>query len=373
MQLPQKLLISAFLAIALLCTLFAGLKPKGYRFRNDATWLQQGGGIALGPIGIAYSRDSIKWIDLKPGDSGTTIELALCPKKDKTNGITEIVGIWDNAMPQPLMISQWKSYLMISVRTSKSPARDREFDVDSALICGEKKLIQIVSTRSETTIFVNGVRKYHSLKTSGIIGPDLYGRLILGSSTIGDHQWSGEIYGIAMYRKAFSPGESALRFREWDSTGRTVLPPPVRAAHFFAFNEKNGVVAQDHIVPDIKLQIPQRFHIIKKQVLVGPWDDFRWNRSYFADIAVNLFGLMPLGFFLSLFFTNVAKVNSRIKNSFLTIAICFFVSLCIELIQVYIPTRCSQLSDLLCNTIGGGLGGLPAVRLFGNYKSPRGR
>ena len=96
---------------------------------------------------------------------------------------------------------------------------------------------------------------------------------------------------------------------------------------------------------------------IKKQVLVGPWDDFQWNRGYLFDVIINLFGFVPLGLFLSLFLSSVVAIHSRKKNLLFTISICFVISLGIELAQVYIPTRDSQLSDLICNTLGGTIGG----------------
>ncbi len=38
MRFTRKIPLTATLALVLLITLVAGLKPKGYRFRNDVAW-----------------------------------------------------------------------------------------------------------------------------------------------------------------------------------------------------------------------------------------------------------------------------------------------------------------------------------------------
>ena len=233
----------------------------------------------------------------------------------------------------------------------------REFDADSVLERGEKQLIQIVSARSKTAIFVNGIRTGDSLCANALPETGLRGRLVLGNSATAGEPWSGELYGIVLYQREMSAEEAAMRFGQWNSMGSKTLPIPVHATHFFPFNEAQGNIAHDCIASGFDLQIPKLFRIIKKQVLVGPWDDFQWSYSYFSDVLVNLFGFAPLGFFMSMFLFEVSAIPSRKKNILRTIFICFIISLCIELAQVYIPTRSSQLSDLICNTLGGAAGG----------------
>jgi VanZ family protein len=215
----------------------------------------------------------------------------------------------------------------------------------------------MVSARSKTVIYVDGIRTSDSIFAPIFPDAGLRGRLILGNSATAGEPWSGELYGMAIYQRALSSKEIALRFSQWGLMGRASLPPATNAAHFFQFKEGGGRVARDCIANGFDLQIPHLFHIIKKQVLVGPWDDFSWSYSYFFDVAINLFGFMPLGFFMALFLFEVMQMRNWKRTLFLTVFICFCISLCIELIQVYIPTRDSQLSDLICNTIGGWIGG----------------
>jgi len=357
MKLPQKLLLTTALAAVLFITLMAGLKPKGYRFRNDVTWLQHKSGIHIGPIGEAYSRDSLQWINQKTCDSGFTIEISIEAERYQGRGLAEILGFWDGASPEPLMMAQWRNHLIVRVRASYGKKGYREFGADSILKSGKEQLIQIVSDHAKVSIYDNGALVDGPIHCPMMSQNGLRGKLILGNSATAGEPWSGELLEIAFYQRALSSKEIAFRFSQWVLTGSAALPPATDAVHFFQFKEAGGWVAHNCVANGFDLQIPRLFHIVKKRVLVGPWDDFTWSYSYFSDVGINLFGFMPLGFCMALFLFKVGELRNWKKTLFLTVFICFCISLSIELIQVYIPTRDSQLSDLICNTLGGGAGG----------------
>jgi hypothetical protein len=316
-------------------------------------------GISIGPIGIAFSGDSLWWADQNSRDSGFTLELSIKAQGSRWGGT--LLGFWSQDSIEPLTIGQWRKYLLVRIGDTHAKKGYKEFGVDPILVAGKSSLIHVVSSRSMSSLFFNGVRIGDPLSASMLSDRGLQGRLVLGNSVTGGHPWSGELYGVALYHREFSSQEAAQRFRQWDSSGREALLPAALAAHFFAFNETHGAVAHDCAARGFDLHVPKLFHIIKKQVLLAPWDDFQWSRSYLADVVINLFGFMPLGFFMSLFLFEVAAIQSRKKNVSVTISVCFVISLCIELIQVYIPTRDSQMSDLIMNTIGGGIGGVFAM------------
>jgi hypothetical protein len=364
MHFPKKTFSVAALIVVLVITLLAGLKPKGYRFLNDVTWTRQG--ISIGNIGIAYSRDSLKWTAANSSDSGFTLEMSIEAHKFQGHGIAEILGFWDGETQGPLMIGQWKNNLLVRARDGDVKKGYWKFDADRVLKQGGKLLVHIVFSRSKAVIYVNGLRTGDSLSASASVHypTDFIGRLLVGNSAEGNCPWSGELNGMAFYRRGFSAEEAALRFNRWNSAGRAALPLPVSPTHFFPFSEAGGNIAHDNVAPGFELQIPPVFHIIKKKVLTGPWDDFRFDKYYFADVVINFVGFIPLGFFLSLFLSVVVSTGTRRKSLLLTIAICFVISLGIELAQVYIPTRSSQLSDLILNTLGGALGGFLVKRQF---------
>jgi hypothetical protein len=119
----------------------AGIKPKGYRFRNDVTWAQNNNGINIGPIGEAYSRDSLQWIDQNFQDSGFTIEMSVKANRFQGRGFAEILGIWDGSSPEPLMMAQWRNHFIVRVRAINNKKRYQEFGADSIFEQKKSRLI----------------------------------------------------------------------------------------------------------------------------------------------------------------------------------------------------------------------------------------
>jgi glycopeptide antibiotics resistance protein len=102
------------------------------------------------------------------------------------------------------------------------------------------------------------------------------------------------------------------------------------------------------------LSMPNRFQMIQKVILEPPWKDFRWKFYYFEDIFMNLIGFIPFGF---LTFTLLkSKPKSQRGASIFVIVLGFLISILIETIQVYLPSRDSQAMDVLANTFGTYLG-----------------
>ena len=83
--------------------------------------------------------------------------------------------------------------------------------------------------------------------------------------------------------------------------------------------------------------------------------DFHWNVSFVQDVTINLLGFIPFGFFFSAFL--IKTTNPRRGVSYFIVAMVGAgLSLSIELIQAWLPTRDSSLIDLICNSIGTILG-----------------
>jgi glycopeptide antibiotics resistance protein len=81
----------------------------------------------------------------------------------------------------------------------------------------------------------------------------------------------------------------------------------------------------------------------------------RWDSAFWKDVTLNLLGFIPLGFFLSALRSDFGGAAAR-RNLLLCVGLCLALSLVIELAQAFIPSRSSQLLDLLLNTLGGAIG-----------------
>jgi glycopeptide antibiotics resistance protein len=69
------------------------------------------------------------------------------------------------------------------------------------------------------------------------------------------------------------------------------------------------------------------------------------------DILTNILGFIPFGFFFSAYLW-MKKPRSNFRILLLSIIIAGCISLSIELTQVYLPTRNSQLTDVIMNILG---------------------
>jgi len=69
-------------------------------------------------------------------------------------------------------------------------------------------------------------------------------------------------------------------------------------------------------------------------------------------MIINYLGFIPFGFIL---FATLIRFGGTFEKHgvLITIAFCFSVSLALEIVQVWIPFRSSQMLDLLLNTFGG--------------------
>jgi glycopeptide antibiotics resistance protein len=92
-------------------------------------------------------------------------------------------------------------------------------------------------------------------------------------------------------------------------------------------------------------------------ILVPPWKDFSLSRSYFMDVLTNILGFIPFGFFFSAYLW-LRKPSSIYQILLTSVLLAACISLSIELIQVYLPTRASQLTDAITNIFGAFLGGI---------------
>ena len=98
------------------------------------------------------------------------------------------------------------------------------------------------------------------------------------------------------------------------------------------------------------MSIPDRY-LVLDQVLLRPfWEAFHPSSSgYWDDVLVNIAGFVPFGFL----FCAYLSLARRFKwPALVAILLGFTVSLTIESLQVFLPTRDSDTTDVITNTLG---------------------
>jgi VanZ family protein len=143
------------------------------------------------------------------------------------------------------------------------------------------------------------------------------------------------------------------------TAGRPAISEDEKAVGVYLFDERAaGSVVHNAVHGGIDLNIPKRFSLVHQIFLEPFWKEFRATRDYFSDVLVNIAGFVPLGFVFCAHWTSVRRMRHA---ALATIALGFAVSLTIEVLQSYLPTRYSDTTDVITNTLGTFLG----VKLLG--------
>ena len=364
----SKLLILRGNGLGLICLvitagiLVAGLWPFNFRPENKVKWLHDQNGVEFYGLSIIYSTILLFQHSNFPLESATTIpsfqsstipvrsfsiELCLQSSTETSSYIGHIFSFLDDHGSEIFFIGQWRSHLLLG-KGIHGKSTYREIGIRDILRKGERRFVTITSGADGTNIYVDGILlksspKFHLFSTN----EKPSGRILLGNSPKGSENWTGNLLSLAIYDHVLT-GEEVSRHSQSEGSKEEGL-----IARYF-FDENSGTVAHDSL-GNHHLTIPPRFKVLKKTILVPPWKDFSFTRSYLLDIVTNILGFIPFGFFFSAYL-RMRKPRSNLQLLLISILFAGCMSLSIELIQVYLPTRNSQLTDVITNIFGTGIG-----------------
>ncbi len=174
---------------------------------------------------------------------------------------------------------------------------------------------------------------------------------------------------MTLYGYELTSEQVELHFNTWSKDRRFSFASQEKPFLLYSFDEKKGVRAIDHANGNHQLIIPTRMRILKKKILVPPWTDLKLNKSFIQDFVINLVGFIPLGFILSAAFMELGGTLKK-RVILITVALCFATSLIIEVAQGWIPSRSSQILDLMLNTSGALIGSM-GYRTIVMTRNPR--
>jgi len=189
---------------------------------------------------------------------------------------------------------------------------------------------------------------------------DLTGKLIIGTSPVANDTWSGQLLGLAIYHKELTAAEVVRHYDTWTKQGRPELFGNERAIALYLFDERAGNIVHNAAQPGIDLHIPERFSLFRQPFLEPFWKEYKPGWEYWGkSILINIAGFIPLGFFFCAYWSHRRPLT---RPALVTTVLGFAVSLTIEVLQSYLPTRTSGTTDLMTNTLGTFLG----VMLYGS-------
>lgn len=347
----QAMLLRVLCGILLCGVLGAGLWPF-HAPKNEVSWLSNGNGLLFGDYGTLLSAGVFK---PSVSNDGVCLEIWLEPRViDDAGTILSFYSPDHGSVSFALRQSLDDVALLRKNLGDKRRINASKIYADHVFRHGKPAFLTISSGERGTSIYVNGTlaRASQNFRFSN---EDLTGRLVIGNSSVTTDPWSGQLKGLAIYRQELTASQVAKHYQSWLGTGRPLVSALGGAAALYLFNEGRGYAVHNQVDSATDLVIPERFFVLHEPFLERPWNEYYPGWSYWEDVGINIAGFVPLGFVFYAYFLLVRRVEHPAMS---TIAFGFAVSLTIEVLQAFLPTRNSGMTDLVTNTFGTALGAM---------------
>jgi Glycopeptide antibiotics resistance protein len=346
-----KTLLVILSVVVIGITLTAGLWPFSFHKKNEVWWKPGQAGLYFGGTGMAISNGKFPGAAPEVA-SGSSIELWIEP--GVTWDSSTILSFYERGTVPRIQVRQSGDDLAFtSVRSlDETKKTKRSVFVDHAFRKGEKVFITLTSSGDALSIYINGVLK-KSARNMKIQGSDFAGTMLVANAYDGNLSWTGTFRGLALYDRALQPKEINEDYDRWQHEG-DLMARKAQAYSLYLFNEQSGRRLRNSGRAGPDLVIPENYFIFEPGFLVPFWKEYRPSWEYAKDLAINVFGLVPIGCCFAALF---AWLNGRKRSLLYTTMLGFCVSLTIEILQAFMPTRFSGTTDLITNTAGAALGG----------------
>ena len=347
----QAKLLPVICACVLLGMLVAGLWPF-HTPRNAVSWLGKGNGLLFGKHGSIVSASPFR-TRAAQGDNSCSLQILLDPSRIDSGAGGMILAFYSpERQVTPFALRQWRGGLKLAREGQGISGKRTEIYLGDVLSGQKPVLVTITSSEAGTAAYADG-RLVKRVANFAISNQDLTGQFVIGNAPTTAYSWSGKLKGLAIYNRELSAAEVSKSSVDWIKGTHLDSAKPVDVAARYLFDEENGNVVRNEVDSSTNLLIPERFFVLHPEFLERPWDEYRPGWRYWKNIAVNVVGFIPLGFF---FYAYFSQLRSCEHSAALTIALGFAVSLTIEVLQAFLPTRDSGMTDLVTNTLGTTVG-----------------
>ncbi len=314
-------------------------------------------GIHFDKYGLVYT-DPMAELGEKhiPGYNGFSIEIAFKPESDHTDGFNFLFNTHAGNDRTQLLVAQYHTWIVIMNGDDYNHKRKtKRISLNIASQNPAKTFLTITSGAGGTHVYVDGqmVRAEKNLRLKLPDGGRP--RFVLGNSVYGHQSWTGEVYGFAFYERVLAAKNVKSHVHSWSQEQNFLFAKKAQPAILYLFDEQEGERVIDHGSGHNDLKVPPRTHVLLERILALPGSGFELNATMLQDILLNLAGFIPLGFFLAA----TLLQNNRFSNQqavLIAVIFCFAVSLMMEVYQAWIPSRSSQMMDLVFNTLGALIG-----------------
>ena len=322
-------------------------------------WLENENGLRFGRYGTILSSDILE--RASPDGPSCSLEIWMAP--DLTWDTGTLIAFY-----RPLTGQRFSLHQRYTDLALQRDIGDQHYQVNLVemhvhdVFRNKQAFITVTSNGQETAIYIDGQLVTRS-PGCGLSRNDLTGQLIIATSPLQGDSWSGNLRGLAVYTSELSAAQIAQHYEDWTQKGKPTLAENERALALYLFDERAGKTVHNQLKPGTDLYIPERYLVVHQTFLESPWKEFHRQKSYLKNALINVGGFVPLGFSVYAYFSLARRVR---RAAVVTVIVGAAVSLSIEVLQAYLPTRDSGITDLITNTIGTGVG----VALYHAVASP---
>ena len=344
---PKLLGAVCFAVLCIILTL--GLWPF-HSPHNEVTWLKRVNGVAFGKYGTVLSAATLNGGKSR-GDRSGSVEIWVQP--DRWSGSATVLGLY---RPHEFLFTMRQSLtdLELESEVQGQDAMKEHFYVDEAfgptLRRKHPVFITVAFGRLGATVYLNGVLT--KVKAGFRIPEGAFrSRLLVGDAPGQPDSFRGQIRGLAIYDVELDGAQALRHYQTWTDSGRPYISQDERNIALYLFTEHAGNVIHNQGAAG-DLSIPERYAVVDKVFLEPLWNEFEFSRSYWAGNLKNIVGFLPVGF---CFYACLMAIRIR-RATLVTVALGGLVSLTIEILQAFLPTRDSGTTDLITNSLGTYLG-----------------
>jgi hypothetical protein len=344
--------------VAVLCVILTlGLWPF-HSPKNGVTWLGNRDGLRFGEWSTVISSSAFQMTGAESGTSGS-LEVWLQPRRIWDT--CTFLSFYTDGNPRQFSMRQNGAGLELQTGIPDDPHSRNitSLFVKDAVHRSGPVFLTITSGTNGTAVYIDGVLA-KTVPQFRLSAKEFTGRLVLGDSPGQPDSWAGQLLGLAIYGRELTATQVLRHYETWTRGERPDTSPDTspetsddeRKIALYLFNERAGNVVHNQAGSGVDLYIPERYAVSDKIFLEPFWKEFSMSRSYWGAAVKNIVGFVPLGFCFCACFS-----AHRVRRAALaTVILGTLVSLTIEVLQAYLPTRDSGMTDLFTNTLGTYIG-----------------
>jgi concanavalin A-like lectin/glucanase superfamily protein len=278
---------SLFLAMVVGC-LCAGLWPF-VPPENGAQLVPGQNALQFVGHGTALSRSVLQFPNRT--SPPCTIEVLLRPRTPWTRGTP--LAFYNRERRTSFEIQQVYADLWMVLVSDKSrpDSQSRTVEIPDVFLKPEV-LLTVTSDGQQTSMYANG-KLLLSSATLALSSSDLSGLVILGNAPVRNHQWTGQVRGLAVYAEQLSAQTILSHSAAWTKGVAPMPEPPDRPVALYLFREQDGRSVRDAGSSGADLEMPTKYVTMDQIRFERPSSEAR-DANYKTDAAYNVYGFIPL-------------------------------------------------------------------------------